>query len=270
MGNEATRAFWDARAEERIAKQDRHARMGALYEEACWRAIEPLLPEAGVVLEAGCGTGRWIWRLAERGLRTALLDFSPEMVRIARRVVAERGLEARVAGFYVQDICDMRELAPESMDAVLCLGEPLGLCDAPARAAAEMARVLRPGGSLVCDASNRDRLALELARAGDWAAADAMYSRGVHHAADGRPRWGFTAQELAALFADAGMEVERVAPVAPLLCFPPQPGLAEALTDDAVFARVRDLFARMERDGAALSVSGRFLLAARKPGGDRE
>ena len=52
----------------------------ALYETDCWRYIESVLPPAAgsLILEAGCGTGRWVYRLAPMGHHLVLSDLSPE------------------------------------------------------------------------------------------------------------------------------------------------------------------------------------------------
>lgn len=82
------REFWDQAATV-YASGEGERRFGqfiALYEESCWRYIKTVLPEIeeGMILEAGCGTGRWVVQLASMGYRVVLSDLSPEMIRHAR------------------------------------------------------------------------------------------------------------------------------------------------------------------------------------------
>ncbi|MGQ9595925.1 MAG: class I SAM-dependent methyltransferase [Thermoproteota archaeon] len=54
-----------------------------LYDKITWRYIEPYLPEEGIVLDAGGGTGKWTIPIAEKGLKVILYDISKEMLNVA-------------------------------------------------------------------------------------------------------------------------------------------------------------------------------------------
>jgi ubiquinone/menaquinone biosynthesis C-methylase UbiE len=69
-----------------------------------------------VILEAACGTGRWVNRLAPMGYRMVVCDLSHEMVEHAREKVGRLGLGDRVADYYALDICDMHPLSDASFD----------------------------------------------------------------------------------------------------------------------------------------------------------
>ncbi len=120
-----------------------------------------LFPAHGVrrVLDAACGTGMHAMAFARMGLEVAAADISPAMVAEARRHAAEAGLgvEAAVAAF--------GSLAAgfpgRSFDAVTCLGNSLPhVADQGALEAtlADMRSLLRPGGVLVVQNRNYDRL----------------------------------------------------------------------------------------------------------------
>lgn len=102
-----------------------------------------LLPhdlEPALVADLGCGTGYTSCMLASRFLRAEILaiDFAPSMLQVARgRADAEHWIGA-----------DLQHL-PLRTDTVdlACSSLALQWCD-PARAFAEAARVLRPGGVL--------------------------------------------------------------------------------------------------------------------------
>jgi S-adenosylmethionine-dependent methyltransferase len=106
------------------------------------------LPPMGRILDLGGGPGRYTIWLAERGYRVVLADLSPELLRIAKAKIAEARVELQVDAVVEADACDLQLWADESFDAVLCLGPFYHLPDANDRhrAAAELARVLRPGG----------------------------------------------------------------------------------------------------------------------------
>ena len=112
------------------------------------RLVEPLLDAAGVgsgtrVLDLATGPGYAAGRAAERGASVVGIDIAPAMVELAGRL--HPGLEFRQA--------DAHELpfADESFDAVV--GNFLILhLGRPEQAAAEFARVLRPGGGLALTA----------------------------------------------------------------------------------------------------------------------
>lgn len=94
----------------------------------------------GEVLEIAVGSGRNLPFYPEETLLTAI-EFSPEMLELARQRAAELGRDLDLRLGDVQDL----EFADQSFDTVVCT---LALCTIPdpARAVAEAHRVLRPGG----------------------------------------------------------------------------------------------------------------------------
>lgn len=123
------------------------------------------LPAEPVVLDVGCGVGALMADLAtRRGGTWTGLTFSPLQAERARAAAQSRGLVGAVA---------VHLRAPDDppgqlYDSVLAV-EALLHCRQPARVAATLARVLRPGGRLVlvenmveADAATRRVLARQL------------------------------------------------------------------------------------------------------------
>lgn len=110
--------------------------------------VSRLGPLEGLTLaDVACGTGGVAERAAARGARVTGSDFAPALIQTARRRAAERGLEI------TYDVADVEALPYEdaSFDVVTSV---VGHMFAPdhARAAAELARICKPGGrlGLVC------------------------------------------------------------------------------------------------------------------------
>jgi MPBQ/MSBQ methyltransferase len=169
-------------------------------------------PRAGArALDAGCGTGFQSALLDTLGWRTHGVDVSAGLLAVARRRLPGTALAvASVEALPYPDAC---------FDAVVCCGSTLSFVDEPARALAEMGRVLRPGGRLLLDCEHRPSLDLA------WTLASALTGDALGYgvspreawralATRGRLRlpypgygllWLFTRRELAALLRAAGL-----------------------------------------------------------------
>ncbi|MGN6378759.1 MAG: class I SAM-dependent methyltransferase [Gaiellales bacterium] len=124
-----------------------------LEAELVWRlaGLEP----GSAVLDAPCGHGRIANRLADMGASVTGLDIMPAFLELARRGAAERGLEVE----YVQG--DLRQLPfADRFDVALSWFTSFGYWDDDGCRAvlAGYARALRPGGVLLLELQNRDRV----------------------------------------------------------------------------------------------------------------
>jgi SAM-dependent methyltransferase len=100
------------------------------------------------VLEVGCGWGELAeWIARETGAAVVAIDLSPRMVELA----SERGIDARVGD--VQEL----EFADATFDVVVAAWMLYHVPDLE-RGLAEIARVLRPGGTFVAATNSRFHL----------------------------------------------------------------------------------------------------------------
>ncbi len=130
--------------------------------------IECIVPQADrlpYVLDAACGTGMHAVALARQGWRASGADLSPEMIACARANAQAAGVEVR---FEVAGFGELHARFGGGFDGVLCLGNSLPHILTPdgLRAAlADFAACLRPGGVLLVQNLNYDRI---LARRERW------------------------------------------------------------------------------------------------------
>ena len=108
------------------------------------------------VLDAGCGPGRFTVTAAELGARVTALDLSEGQLELARATVADAGVSGAVEGFVTGDIADLSMFGDGKFDAVICYGGALSyVCEQRQVAAAELVRVVRPGGVLLVSVMSR-------------------------------------------------------------------------------------------------------------------
>lgn len=123
-------------------------------EEAYVNAILASLPIT-TALDVGAGTGRYALKLARRGVAVSAIDFSPEMLQVARLAAREEGLPI---DFQSGSISDDLPFASHRFDFLICA---LVLCHVSdlAHAFQEFYRVLQPGGYLLISAFHPDAIA---------------------------------------------------------------------------------------------------------------
>jgi ubiquinone/menaquinone biosynthesis C-methylase UbiE len=192
------------------------------------RLIELLgLPEGARVLDVPCGQGRHAHLLAEAGYDVDGLDYSADLLSVAR----ERGTAKNLR--YVRG--DMRKLPAKwtgRFEAVLNLFTSFGFFAHPsddARVVREFARVLKPGGTLVWHGGNRDGVMARFLQRDWWTTSDgtlfaqerefdplsgvltvhSMWRRGNKKGTREHRLRLYTATRLAELCADAGLVVEQ-------------------------------------------------------------
>ncbi len=146
----------------------------------------------GSLLDVGTGTGRMLEVLAPQAGRALGIDQSPQMLGIARDRLGRAGL--RNAQLRQGDIFAL----PVERDAfdLVVVHQVLHYLDDPSRALREAARTLRPGGRLLVV---------------DFAPHQEESLRAVH----AHRRLGFSHEEIAAVMAEAGLDVQLARDLAP-------------------------------------------------------
>jgi len=187
----------------RMAKDwDRIRAMHASEErvEAAMRALVGEKP-LGALLDLGTGTGRMLELFAPLAQRAIGVDQSTAMLALARSRVDQAGLrnvQLRQGDIYAPPV------ERNSFDLAI-IHQVLHFLDEPARALAEAARALRPGGRLVVV---------------DFAA----HEEEVLRQDFAHRRLGFAAEEVESYLAEAGLDVAQKREI------PPLPGEAGKLT----------------------------------------
>jgi ubiquinone/menaquinone biosynthesis C-methylase UbiE len=145
--SERLRSYWDKHARS-YDKQMAFWERRLFGDGRAWVCAQA----TGEVLEVAIGTGRNL-PLYPQGIRLTGIDFSPQMLQLARRKAEELGrpVDLRLGDAQGLDLPDA------SFDTVVCT---LSLCAIPdqRRAIAEMKRVLRPGGRLLDHVAAAPRL----------------------------------------------------------------------------------------------------------------
>ena len=184
------------------------------------------MPVGASILDVPCGQGRHAHLLAEAGYKVQGLDYSQDLLNVARKRGTGPGLR------YTRG--DMRRLPKQwtrRFDAVLNLFTSFGFFTHPAddaRVAKEFARVLRPGGVLIWHGASRDGVMSRFLARDWWTSGNTVFAQerefdplsglltvrststsGKRRATREHSIRLYTASRLAELFAQNGLVVEQ-------------------------------------------------------------
>ena len=178
------------------------------YDELAWEfCAAAIVPAPAIVVDVGCGIGRWALRLVAAGHRVVGIEPAPAMAARARERLA--GSAFTLVEAPVEDAV----LSAGSADVVLAMGS-LQYSTDPAAAIARCAGWVRPGGAVCVLLDSRQALVLELLASGrtDEALERLATRRGVWQAGDHIADLHLLdAADLSAAMRAAGLEIERVA-----------------------------------------------------------
>lgn len=142
--------YWSKRADE--FGDARYADMQNEKREQWLSLIKSNLPEKERIraLDLGCGAGYFSFLLKELGCEVTAIDYSREMLKNAEKNAVRLGISG--IAYYQMD-AQALDFPDECFDFIFTRNVTWTLPD-PAKAYAEMVRVLAPGGRLVnCDAN---------------------------------------------------------------------------------------------------------------------
>jgi len=110
--------------------------------ESCTRdeatpIIERHFPRGSRILESGCGSGRWVRFLQDRGLKMTGLEYSHETVGMVRKHWPDLDI--------VEGDCERSPFPDGSFDGALSFGVVEHWIEGPQRPLRELLRVLKPG-----------------------------------------------------------------------------------------------------------------------------
>jgi len=114
------------------------------------------------VLDVGCGGGLLAEGMARRGARVTGIDLAPGAIEVAKLHALETGTEVDYRLIPVETLAESEAGA---FDLVTCL-EMLEHVPDPAAILAGIARLVRPGGDVVCSTINRNPKSFALAIVG--------------------------------------------------------------------------------------------------------
>jgi len=99
------------------------------------------LPREGRILESGCGTGRWVFHLRQKGFNVTGIDLARDALEMAKAYDPS-------APVLLDDVLHSR-FADHSFDAAISLGVVEHFEEGPQRALAELRRILKDDGILL-------------------------------------------------------------------------------------------------------------------------
>jgi len=119
------------------AESEMQAALRSCCRDEALPVIERHFPKGSRLLESGCGAGRWVRFLKDRGYPITGLEYSGETVAMIRKAWPDLEI--------VQGDCERAPFADGTFDGVLSFGVVEHWIEGPQRPLADLLRVLKPG-----------------------------------------------------------------------------------------------------------------------------
>jgi ubiquinone/menaquinone biosynthesis C-methylase UbiE len=130
------RSWWDSKA----TREEQDLADETINRQLRWQEIEKHLSGVNTILDVGAGTGAFSIPLAERGFKVTHLDFSTEMLNIARK----KARDIPNIRFVEANATDLSAFEDRSFDLVLNMDGAISFCGSEAETALlESCRVSR-------------------------------------------------------------------------------------------------------------------------------
>ena len=227
------------------------------------------LPGSGLILDAGCGPGRYTIDLARQGYRVVMFDLVREMLQLARDRIAEAGVTEQVMSPVEGDIATL-PYAEDTFGAVLCLGAPLSHLTEPAarrQAVTELARVVKPGHPVFLTGIGRLAAYRGAIYWRDWSFFDQYLTAEARASgiAQGSQVWYmFAPAELESLIEDAGLEIVDRVGCEGLAQYLPMAHLAQIEADPKRWPAWAEMLIETCNEPTIVGMSNHLLVIARK------
>ncbi|HEY4330693.1 MAG TPA: class I SAM-dependent methyltransferase [Phycisphaerae bacterium] len=158
--NESNRRYHD-----RVA-----SRYDSIYDDAywdfhdriTWNHLKAFLPKdpLAAVMDLGCGTGKWGFKLLKAGFPTTFTDLSNNMLQEVRKKqevwLGQPDLAAKAGRAVIQqaDAVDLQAFGEGKFELVTAMGDVVSICSDAGKCLSEVHRLLKVGGMFVFTVDN--------------------------------------------------------------------------------------------------------------------
>lgn len=211
----------------------------AIYDALTWKYITDYLPEKGIILDAGGGTGKWSIQMANLGHTVHLVDMSPEMLKEAAQKIEKEGLSNSIS-ISVGDITHL-DFPSNYFDFVLCEGDPVSYCaENHFQAIKELVRVAKPKSYIEVGVDSRYMFFMRHSAAKGFLEGEKILETGLARDKRNTLSFTFTPRVFKEEFDKAGADLIKIVgkPVFWMLAYPYFDNMMEKIETDAEFRKM--------------------------------
>lgn len=148
------KGFYDEIAKRSDGFYNRPGDLAEKFQVFVLRIVVSALYNGGWLLDVGCGRGRYLGQLVDRGFTYVGLDSSKEMLKIAKNKACQR---AESSVFLIQGDAEHLPFVNSLFNSVICIDvlHHFTSKDSRKNVVRELARVLKPDGEIVIEMKNK-------------------------------------------------------------------------------------------------------------------